>query len=227
MSGVSSACLRCWSTTAPVATPLRVGPLRADGLGGSPSPCGGHSGHNTLYAPPRPPPPLVDPSYLQRLLVLCVLSAAPGLHNLPGRMVQAALFRLARWWGRARARRNEYMATAFLASAPFAEAPKAASVLQDTLPPRQIEFPTRPINALHNANERKSLDADWQVLKSSITVPRAICPWAWLTVWRRTLSTRLVASSWSLPLLASLARSGVPHQQPPPRAVVRQQHRLR
>mmetsp|Transcript_43526 Transcript_43526/g.112754 ORF Transcript_43526/g.112754 Transcript_43526/m.112754 type:complete len:202 (+) Transcript_43526:124-729(+) len=201
MSGVSSACLRCWSTTAPVATPLRVGPLRADGLGGSPSPCGGHSGHNTL--------------------------AAPGLHNLPGRMVQAALFRLARWWGRARARRNEYMATAFLASAPFAEAPKAASVLQDTLPPRQIEFPTRPINALHNANERKSLDADWQVLKSSITVPRAICPWAWLTVWRRTLSTRLVASSWSLPLLASLARSGVPHQQPPPRAVVRRRHRLR
>eukprot|EP00873_Tetraselmis_striata_P008878 jgi/Tetstr1/429142/TSEL_019103.t1 len=129
--------------------------------------------------------------------------------------------------GRARARRNEYMATAFLASAPFAEAMKAASVLQDTLPPRQIEFPTRPINALHNANERKSLDADWQVLKSSITVPRAICPWAWLTVWRRTLSTRLVASSWSLPLLASLARSGVPHQQPPPRAVVRRRHRLR
>eukprot|EP00873_Tetraselmis_striata_P022866 jgi/Tetstr1/443130/TSEL_031186.t1 len=70
--------------------------------------------------------------------------------------------------GRARARRNEYMATAFLDSAPFAEVPKAASVLQDTLLPRQIEFPTRHINALHNANERKGMDADWQVLKWSI-----------------------------------------------------------
>eukprot|EP00873_Tetraselmis_striata_P022319 jgi/Tetstr1/442583/TSEL_030679.t1 len=153
--------------------------------------------------------------------------AAPGLHNLPGRMVQAALFRLARWWGRARASRNEYMATAFLASAPFAEAPKAASVLQDTLPPRQIEFPTRPINALHNANERKSLDADWQVLKSSIT--------RWQRQWQRwqrrrppdegPLAARVAGtanhapgSMWPLPARGAAATvAGASHQALLPR----------